>query len=70
MVLTIKRPDGEKVELLKKPLSSGKGKNIRISVDKDAKGQAYNFASRYDKAENRLGKDMVRPTSILFSAPR
>ncbi len=67
VVLSIERPDGEKVELLKKPLSSGQGKSIRISVDKDAKGQAYNFASRYDNAENRLSKDIVKPTNILFS---
>jgi len=67
VVLSIKRPDGEKVELLKNPLSSGKGRNIRISVDKDAKGRVYNFASRYEKEENRLSKDMVKPTSILFS---
>jgi peptide/nickel transport system permease protein len=67
VVLSIERPDGEKVELLKNPLSSGKGKNIRISVDKDARGQVYNFASRYDKEENRLSKDIIKPTNILFS---
>lgn len=67
VVLSIERPDGEKIELLKKLLSAGNGRHIRISLDKDARNPAYNFASRYDVEENRLSKGMIKPTNILFA---
>ncbi len=67
IVLSAERPDDQKLELFKKSLSVGEGQNVRISVDKDARDQAYNFGSGYDKEQNRIDKDFVSPASILFS---
>ncbi|MBD3308158.1 ABC transporter permease subunit, partial [candidate division KSB3 bacterium] len=67
IMLSMIRPDGETLDLFRKPISAGKGKAVRISIDKDAKSQAYTFGARVDSPENRLSKDMLNPTSLLFA---
>ena len=67
IMLSVERPDEKKMKLFKKTLSNAHGENVRISVDKDAKIEAYNFASRYDRAESGISREMVQPTDILFS---
>ena len=67
ITLSLERPDGKKLNLFKKSLSNGAGTDVRISVDKDARGEAYNFGVRYERAENRSDRDMVTPTRILFA---
>jgi peptide/nickel transport system permease protein len=67
IMLSLERPDRKKLNLFKKSLSHSDESDARISVDKDAKGEVYNFGARYDRAENRIDRDMVTPTRILFS---
>ena len=70
LILSIERPDGEKIRLFKKPISRAEEQQIRISVDKDAKDEVYSFAAQYEKAEDRLSKEMIRPSSLIFSQAR
>ena len=67
IMLSMERPDENKIKLFKKSLSNADGKDVRISVDKDAKIETYNFGSRYDRAQNEISREMVMPTDILFS---
>lgn len=67
IMLSMERPDDQKVRLFKKTLSNVDREKIRISVDKDARRDVYNFAARYDRPENRISREMVTPTNILFA---
>lgn len=70
LILSIERPDGEKIRLFKKAISRAEDQHIRISVDKDAKDDVYHFATRYENSENRVSKDMIRPVDLIFSQAR
>ena len=70
LILSVERPDGEKIRLFKKSISRAEGQEIRISVDKDAKDDVYAFAARYEPTEDRLSKDMIRPVNLIFSQAR
>lgn len=67
LIVSIERPDGEKIRLFKKTISRAEDQNIRISVDKDAKDDVYHFATRYEKTEHRISKDMIQPSTLIFS---
>lgn len=67
IMLSVERPDEKKLRLFKKAISNADNQIIRISVDNDAKAETSNFAARHDRAEDRLSKDMVSPTKLLFS---
>ena len=60
IILYIERPDGRKIELVRKPLeNSGEGREVRISVDKDAKRKAFNFGYKYDRTVDLMSRDMM-----------
>ena len=68
IMLSMERPDGQIVELVRRPISKSDGKIIRVSIAKDTRIESYNFGAKYEKPEsNRIAREMVRPTSILFS---
>ena len=68
IMLSIERPDGQIVELVRRPISKSDGKIIRVSIAKDTRIESYNFGVKYEKPEhNRIEREMVKPTSILFS---
>ena len=68
IILYIERPDGKKIELVRKPIENGgKGREVRISVDKDAKREAFNFGVRYDRSADLINRDMIAPTDVLFA---
>ncbi|MCD6239728.1 MAG: ABC transporter permease [Thermotogae bacterium] len=69
IMLSLERPDGLKVDLVRKSISTGDRGNVRVSIDKNSKIKAYNFGSRYDTPENRarLTRDIAEPTKILFA---
>ncbi|MCP4395736.1 MAG: ABC transporter permease [bacterium] len=70
LIISIERPDGEKLRLFKKSVSRAENQKIRISVDKDAKDDVYTFAARYEKPEDRLSKGMIRPSNLIFAQAR
>jgi len=68
IMLSIERPDGQIVELVRRPISKSDGKDVRVSIGKDSRIESYNFGAKYEKPENnRIEREMVKPTSILFS---
>ncbi len=67
IVLSMQRPDEHKVKLFQKTFSNVANEKIRISVDKDAKTSVYNFAARLDRQEDRISRDMIKSTNILFA---
>lgn len=68
IMLSIERPDGQIVELVRRPISKSDGKDVRVSIGKDSRIVSYNFGAKYEKPEsNRIEREMVKPTSILFS---
>ncbi|HBY56940.1 MAG TPA: ABC transporter permease [Candidatus Atribacteria bacterium] len=68
IMLNIERPDGRIVELVRRPISKSDGKIVRISIAKDTRIESYNFGAKYESPEqNRIIREMVKPTSILFS---
>ncbi len=67
IVLSLERPDGESIKLFKTSFSTVEEKRIRISVDKDAKERVYRFAARYEAQEDRISRDMISPTSLMFA---
>ena len=67
IVLSLERPDGEKIQLLKKPITDSDDQMIRISIDKDARGRAYNFGAKYDDAEQRISKDLLSAAKLIFA---
>ena len=68
IMLSIERPDGHIIELVRRPISKSDGKEVRVSIGKDSRIESYNFGTKYEKPEsNRIEREMIRPTSILFS---
>lgn len=68
IMLSMERPDGQIVELVRRPISKSDGKTIRVSIAKDTRIESYHFGAKYEKPEsNRIEREMVKPTSILFS---
>ena len=67
LILSIERPDGEKIRLFKKPIFRAEDRKIRISADKDAKDDVYHFAAQFESTENRISKDMIHPARLIFS---
>ena len=67
VMLSIERPDGYTVGLIRIVLSSGEAKRIRISIDKDSKTEAFNFGTKYEKKDVRASREMAKPTNILFA---
>ena len=65
--LAVTRPDGQTLTLFKKSFARLANQPIRISADKEAKAAAYNFAARHDAEAQRVGKDLLAPTAILFA---
>lgn len=67
IVLTVERPDGEKLKLFKKAFSKLDGKTIRLAVDNEAKGEAAQFAARRDPDAHNISKDLIAPTAVIFA---
>lgn len=67
VVLYLERPDGEKIELLRRSIEGGGGRKVRISVDKDSKIKAYNFGFRYDRSVDLMNREMINPTKVFFA---
>lgn len=71
IMLSMERPDGQNVELTKRPISNSDGKDVRVSIGKDSRIEAYNFGVKFENPKgNRVEREMVKPTSILFSEAR
>jgi peptide/nickel transport system permease protein len=65
IMLSIERPDGQIVELVRRPISKSDGKIIRVSIAKDTRIESYNFGAKYEKLENnRIEREMVKPKLI------
>jgi peptide/nickel transport system permease protein len=68
IMLSLERPDDQIVDLVRRPISKSDGKKVRISIGKDSRIESYNFGVKYeDPKNNRIEREMVKPTSILFS---
>lgn len=67
IVLSLERPDGETIQLLKKPISKSGEHALRISIENDGRASAYAFGARYAAAEDRISKDLLSPTTLLFA---
>ena len=67
IVLSVERPDGEKLKLFKKAFSKLDDKTIRLAIDSEAKGEAAQFAARRDAETQNVNKDLLAPTAILFA---
>jgi peptide/nickel transport system permease protein len=68
IILYMERPDGRKIELVRKPMKNGDvDREVRISVDKDAKRKTYNFGYQYDRSVDLINREMITPTNVLFA---
>lgn len=68
IMLSIERPDGHIIELVRRPISKSDGKKVRVSIGKDTRIESYNFGAKFENLEgNRIEREMVKPTSVLFS---
>jgi peptide/nickel transport system permease protein len=68
IMLSIERPDGHIIELVRRPISKSDGKEVRVSIGKDTRIESYNFGAKFENLEgNRIEREMVKPTSVLFS---
>lgn len=63
------RPDGEKINVIKKNIRSSKESDISIQLGGELTDRAYEFGKKYDSVENiaRVDQHMVRPYEILFA---
>ncbi|NLT44400.1 MAG: ABC transporter permease, partial [Thermotogaceae bacterium] len=66
VMISIERPDGRRIDLLRKPLEVTEGKDLRIAIDKTSLNEAYNFLKGLD-AVTGLSKQTLKTTDILFS---
>ncbi|MBC8499528.1 MAG: ABC transporter permease, partial [Candidatus Atribacteria bacterium] len=52
IMLSMERPDGQIIELVRRPISKSDGSTIRISIAKDTRIESYNFGVKYEKPES------------------
>ncbi len=65
-IISIERPDGRKIDLLRKPLEVTEGNDLRIAIDKTSLNETYNFLKGLDAATG-LSKQTMKTTDIIFS---
>jgi peptide/nickel transport system permease protein len=68
-IVSIERPDGKTVELVRNQYSVEEGRDARITVDKDARYAVLDFLKAYESEEalSTLDPSGVVPTEVLFA---
>src|SRR6056297_997182 len=70
IVVKVLRPDGMEIELYQNQYNIGKSKkNIRISIDNNAREKMYHYASKIETPENlkAIKPSMTKTTNVIFS---
>jgi len=66
VIMSIERPDGRKIDLMRKPMEIQEGKELRIAIDKTSKNDVLNFLKKLN-ALNGVTTQTLKTTDIIFS---
>ena len=66
-VLSVKRPDGLEIELVRSLASAGDRGSVRLSVANDARDAAFAFLGERGQAYGSLDATQLRPTAVVFA---
>jgi peptide/nickel transport system permease protein len=66
VIMSVERPDGQKIDLMRKPMEIQEGKELRIAIDKTSKSDVLNFLKK-SNALNGVTTQTLKTTDIIFS---
>ncbi len=70
VIVNIVRPDGEEIEVYNGSFNAGQStKDMRISVDNNARSVLYNFGSAYENTDSlkNVKAELIKTTNVLFA---